>query len=60
MSSTPRKWKFRLRHMQEAVDRILGYTQPLSESQFRASRQVADAVIWNLTVLGEAAKYIRR
>jgi uncharacterized protein with HEPN domain len=58
MSSARQTWKHRLRHMREAADRILRYTQGMTEAEFRAASQVADACVWNLTVFGEAAKFI--
>jgi len=58
MSSDPTKWKFRLRHMREAVDKILRYAAGMDETQFRAAEQTVDAIVWNLSVLGEAARYI--
>jgi hypothetical protein len=35
MSSQPRKWKFRVRHMQEAIKKILRYTDSLTIEAFR-------------------------
>ena len=58
MSSTPGKWKHRLRHMEQAAAKILQYTQGMREAEFRAHSQAVDACVWNLTVLGEAAKHI--
>ena len=58
MSSTPRKWKFRLLHMLEAVAKILLYTSEIDEAQFLADEKTVEAVVWNLMVLGEAAKHI--
>ena len=58
MSSAPRAWKHRLRHMQEAAARILRYTEGMTEGDFRANLQVVDACVWNLTVFGEAARFI--
>jgi uncharacterized protein with HEPN domain len=58
MSSGPTRWKFRLRHMQEAVDKILRFSQGVDEATFRADEKLVDAVVWNLVVLGEAAKFI--
>jgi uncharacterized protein with HEPN domain len=46
--------------MQEAVDEILHYTQGLTQEQFQADGRIVDAVVWNVTVLGEAAKQIPR
>ena len=58
MSSTRKEWKHRLRHMLEAAARILRYTEGMTEAEFRADWKVVDACVWNLTVLGEAAKRI--
>jgi uncharacterized protein with HEPN domain len=57
MSSQPRKWKFRLRHMQEAIEKIQRYTVGVTREEFGSGEKV-DAVVWNLTVLGEAARQI--
>lgn len=58
MSSQPRKWKFRLRHILEAVDRIRHYTGGRTIDQLSTDQQCLDAVVWNLTVIGEAARHI--
>ena len=58
MSSASRKWKHRARHMLQATERILGYCAGVKEAQFRSDQQLIDAVVWNLTVLGEAAKKV--
>ncbi len=58
MSSVNRKWKHRARHMLQAAERILGYCAGVTEERFRADQQLLDAVVWNLTVLGEAAKNV--
>ena len=44
--------------MQEAVARILLYISEVNEEEFRADQKTVDAVVWNLMVLGEAAKHI--
>ena len=44
--------------MLQAAERILGYCAGVTEQRFRTDRQLLDAVVWNLTVLGEAAKNI--
>ncbi len=54
MSSTPREWKFRVRHMREAIDRIQSYTTGMTREELAADQCTLDAVVWNLTVLGEA------
>jgi uncharacterized protein with HEPN domain len=44
--------------MQEAVEKILRFTRGIDESAFRTDEKLVDAVVWNLVVLGEAAKFI--
>jgi uncharacterized protein with HEPN domain len=40
------------------ADTIETYTQGLSFAEFKKSRLISDAVIWNLELLGEASKNI--
>lgn len=47
-----------LLHMLEALDRIGLYTAGLSLEQFLASQLIQDAVVRNITVMGEAAKQL--
>ncbi len=58
MSSASRPWKFRLRHMLEAIENIAQYVSDLDETQFHNAQQTVHAVVWNLTVLGEATRAI--
>ena len=58
MSSQSRKWKFRIRHMLEAIERIQQYASGLSRDQLSADTRTLDAIVWNLTVLGEAANHV--
>ncbi|MBN1189275.1 MAG: DUF86 domain-containing protein [Dehalococcoidales bacterium] len=58
MSSSKRKWKFRLRHIIEAIQRIKQYTDGISFEQFAADIKTFDAVVRNLTIIGEAARQI--
>jgi uncharacterized protein with HEPN domain len=44
--------------MQEAVDKIRRFTRGVDEATFRADEKLVDAVVWNLVVLGEAAKFV--
>jgi len=44
--------------MLEAIDKVERYTAGLSFAQFESNDLVVDAVIRNLEVIGEAAKYI--
>lgn len=58
MSSKKRKWKFRLRHIVEAIQRIEQYTAGISFEQFVADLKTFDAVVRNLIIIGEAARQI--
>jgi len=47
-----------LADMLEAVDRICDYTSEMKYSSFSENDMVVDAVLRNLEVLGEAARYV--
>ncbi len=50
-----------LQHMLEAIERALIYVEPIaSAAAFTANRQVLDAVVRNLEILGEAANKINQ
>ncbi len=51
-----RRDKDYLSDIQDAIQRILAYTEGLSYEQFLADRKTQDAVIRNLQVIGEAVK----
>lgn len=53
-----RGWLERVDDMLEAIDRIQQYTDGMSFEQFRDDAKTIDAVIRNLTVIGEAACHI--
>ena len=55
MSHPPRDDAY-LSDILEAVQRILGYTQKISYSEFMEDTKTQDAVLRNLQVLGEATK----
>ncbi len=54
----PRDWRERLDDIIEAIDRILAYADGFTYEQFCDDQRTVDAVIRNLTVLGEAACHI--
>jgi uncharacterized protein with HEPN domain len=58
MSSCTRKWKFRIRHMLQAIDRIVQYAGTKSKDELKSDQLTLDAIVWNLTVLGEAARHV--
>jgi uncharacterized protein with HEPN domain len=47
-----------LEDMQEASRKLLRYTEDLTFNQFAGDERTYDAVIYNLVVLGEAAKQV--
>ena len=54
----PRVWHFRLEDIVQAVEKILRYTDGMTFEQFLADDRTVDAVVRNLTVIGEAARHI--
>src|SRR5262245_6922912 len=58
MSSAPRLWKFRLQHTWEAAESILEFTHDYDWNRFAADKKTRHAVIWDLTILGEAARHV--
>ncbi len=54
----PRSWEFRVQDMQAAIARIREYTTGLTLTEFVETTQVSDAVLYNLTVIGEAAGHL--
>ena len=56
MSSTPRKWKFRLRHMLEAIAECQAFVAGMTIEELQADPKTLKAVVWNLMVMGEAAR----
>jgi uncharacterized protein with HEPN domain len=47
-----------LRHIFSAIEQVERYTRGMSESEFLPRAMVQDAVIRQIEVIGEAAKYI--
>jgi len=48
-----------LEHIAEAIDRATGYLQPVPDLQaFQQNRQVQDAVVRNVEIIGEAVNKI--
>ncbi|HAL47285.1 MAG: DUF86 domain-containing protein [SAR202 cluster bacterium] len=53
-----RDWRFRLDHIVEAIDYILGYTQGLTFEQFCQNSMAVHATIHNFEIVGEAARNV--
>jgi uncharacterized protein with HEPN domain len=58
MSSKPGRWKLRIRHIIEAIAENLQYTAGMSFERFGCDPKTLKAVVWNLTMIGEAARHI--
>ena len=56
----PRKWKFRLRHILEAIERIEEYTHGMDCDDFRGDQKTIDAVVRNFMIIGEAAQFVAK
>jgi len=54
----PRDWRLRLEDILEAVARIESYTSDTTYEAFAADRKTIDAVVRNVTVIGEAARHL--
>ncbi len=55
---SPRDWRFRLLDIQSAARRIQSYVQDRTWEDFEQDPKTQDAVIRQLTVLGEAATHV--
>jgi len=53
-----RNWLIRIEDILEACRRIVEYAGGMSEEEFKEDPRTVDAVIRNLTVIGEAAGHI--
>lgn len=53
-----RKWKFRLRDMLDAVVKVERYVEGLAFEDFSEDEKTIDAVVRQLTIIGEAASHV--
>jgi uncharacterized protein with HEPN domain len=58
MIRAQRRFDFYLQDMQEAMERILDYTNNISFDEFVTNTMLRDAVIRNFEVLGESVKHV--
>jgi hypothetical protein len=54
MSFRPRQWKFRIRHILDAIAENSSYTY----GDFCADSKTMKTIVWNLVIIGEAARLI--
>jgi hypothetical protein len=52
------KWKARIRHILESIEKIEAYTGEMDLGEFRSNSLVVDAVLRNFTIIGEAARNV--
>ena len=53
-----REWRFYIQDMISLAEKILSYTDDMSQADFEVSNLTYDATIRNLEVIGEAATHI--
>ena len=53
------KWELRINDIIEAIEEIQKYTEGMDISAFSSDLKTVDAVIRNITVIGEAANHVR-
>jgi uncharacterized protein with HEPN domain len=54
----PRDWKLRVADILDAIAAIQRYTSGMDYNTFASDRKTVDAVIRNITVIGEAARCV--
>ena len=58
MPSEGRRWKFRVRHILDAVAGANAYTRGMTREIFETSMMPADAFVTKLMAIGEATRHI--
>jgi uncharacterized protein with HEPN domain len=58
VSSKPSKWKFRVRHILEAIAENSAYVAGMSYDDFCQDTKTVKAIVWNLVIIGEAVRLI--
>ena len=53
-----RKWKFRLRHILDAIQRIEEYTHGMGYDDLHRDQKTIDAVVRDFLTVGEAARLV--
>lgn len=55
---SPRDWRLRVHDILDAIQKIEAYTRDMSLETLKRDDIVVDAVVRNLTVIGEAARHV--
>jgi len=53
-----RNWEQRIQDIQSAIAKIQNYTEQLTFDEFQNQPAIVDAVLYNFTIIGEAARTI--
>lgn len=56
--SSARPWRFRIRHILDAIERIQEYAGDMDADALASHRMALDAVVRNFQVIGEAARLV--
>lgn len=54
----PREWPLRVQDILESIQKILRYTDGMSQEEFDRDERTFDAVVRNFLIIGEAANFI--
>lgn len=54
----PRDWRLRVEDILESIHRVMRYTEGMDEASFAVDEKTVDAVLRNMTVIGEAARAV--
>ena len=55
---SPRDWTLRVQDILEAIEKIQLYTRDATQESLRVDARTVDAVVRNLTVIGEATRHV--
>ena len=58
MLSKTRKWKFRIQHIFNAIAENCSFVKDMTYEDFCRDPKTLKAVVWNLTIIGEAARHV--
>ena len=55
---SPRDWRMRIQDILDCIQRIQEYTKGVSLQSLQADQKTVDAVVRNLTIIGEATRHV--
>ncbi|MBI4312885.1 MAG: DUF86 domain-containing protein [Chloroflexi bacterium] len=58
MSSEPRQWLFRIRHIINAIQQVQHFTSGATYDEFAANAMMVAAVARYIEIVGEASRYV--